>query len=95
MQNQILGFFILTSVALGVLCAVQWNHVQEQRALVSMQTQEISDLSIKLDGQAHTVDGFHRAKMLLDVARFYSGHESPVRWAIGRAVLDCPANLVN
>src|SRR5262245_48797969 len=52
MQNQILGFFIVTSIALGGLCAVQWHQARQHR-------HQAVDLRAKLEDGALEVDGLH------------------------------------
>jgi len=65
MQNQILGFFIITCVSLGVLCGVQWKQLREKRQEISELSQSVADQTVALDGQGSTVEALKREQSRL------------------------------
>lgn len=50
MQNQILGFFIVTSIALGALCGVQWHQARQHRNQAVHLRTKLEDNAIEMDG---------------------------------------------
>jgi uncharacterized protein YhaN len=65
MQNQILGFFIITSVCLGVLCGAQWRHLREVRSETDHLKGELADQALELDGKGAALDTFRREQQRL------------------------------
>jgi len=78
MQNQILGFFMLTTVALGILAATQWKSSRDLDAQLAERQQKMDSMNVNLDGQrarieALEMEGENLRAILADLKRDKSG----------------------
>lgn len=70
MQNQILGFFIVTTIALGVLCGVQWQRAEKIRRQSASLREELAQESLKTATQEAALNKLERERHRLDLAAY-------------------------
>jgi hypothetical protein len=67
MQNQMLGFFIVTCVSLGVLCGVQWKQLRDKKLEAGQLRQQLADQTTVLGGQASAIQTLQREQNRLSL----------------------------
>jgi hypothetical protein len=55
MQNQILGFFIITTIAMGALCGVQWRQSGLRETRLETLKRQLEEQAIAIAGLEATV----------------------------------------
>jgi hypothetical protein len=70
MQNQILGFFIVTTIALGVLCGVQWQRAEKIRRQSASLREELAQESLKTATQEAALNKLERERHRLDLEAY-------------------------